>query len=243
MKNRFFAIPLTLCLALALAGCGGELGSQPVTVPGSAPSSGSDLVSQALKDFDYAYQDDTQALMAAQSGLNEGGRTMLPAGPECISAQEAVNRAALWMEVFSGVDLAPYPFTTHSLRTPEYAEGERTLWYVDCWQAPEGVDEGSFHFSAYVDAITGDVVRVSTPLPVGAERTQLTRQELESAAGLLPGLFERLGLPAPTGTELPNGADLCMLAEVGDASYLVYFEGAEKRPVSILEPALWQRPE
>lgn len=105
------------------------------------------------------------------------------------------------------------------------------------------MDESSFHFNAYVDAITGDVVRVSTPLPVGTERTQLTRQELESAAGLLPELFGRLGLPAPTGIEVADGAAPYVLAEAGDTSYRVYFEGAEKRPVSIVEPALWQQPE
>ena len=113
-----------------------------------------------------------------------------------MEVQQAVNTAAHWMEAASGIPLGEYQFTTYAFRRTDYQNGERTIWSVDCWQAPDGTDEGSFHFIALLDAINGQLLslNVKPPLNSGLYASD-SSDSLELFQVMLPALFEAMGLP------------------------------------------------
>ena len=95
-----------------------------------------------------------------------------------------------------GIPLGEYQFTTYAFRRTDYQNGERTIWSVDCWQAPDGTDEGSFHFIALLDAINGQLLslNVKPPLNSGLYASD-SSDSMELFQVMLPALFEEMGLP------------------------------------------------
>ena len=110
---------------------------------------------------------------------------------------DIVNTAARWMETASGIPLGEYQFTTYAFRRTDYQNGERTIWSVDCWQAPDGTDESSFHFIALLDAINGQLLslRVAPPMNSGLHSSD-SSGSLEQFQAIVPDLFDEMGLPA-----------------------------------------------
>lgn len=198
-----------LCAALLFSACSAP-GQTPVAVsdPVSASSSPApDPVSAALDACNYAYHDYTDEFVAEHPDpvqLNNGledvpdyYKTYVQPDEACMDVQQAVNTAARWMEAASGIPLGEYQFTTYAFRRTDYQNGERTIWSVDCWQAPDGTDEGSFHFIALLDAINGQLLslNVKPPLNSGLYASD-SSDSLELFRAMLPALFEEMGLPA-----------------------------------------------
>ncbi len=198
-----------LCAALLFSACSAP-GQTPVAVsdPVSASSSPApDPVSAALDACDYAYHDYTEEFMAEHpdpvqlnnglEGVPDYYKIYVQPDEACMEVQQAVNTAARWMEAASGIPLGEYQFTTYAFRRTDYQNGERTIWSVDCWQAPDGTDEGSFHFIALLDAINGQLLslNVKPPLNSGLYASD-SSDSLELFRAMLPALFEEMGLPA-----------------------------------------------
>lgn len=208
MKRRS-VFTTALCAVLLLSACSAP-GQTPVAVsdPVSVSSSSApDPVSAALDACDYAYHDYTEEFVAEHPDpvqLNNGLEGMpdyykiyvQPDGA-CMDVQQAVNTAAHWMETASGIPLGEYQFTTYAFRRTDYQNGERTIWSVDCWQAPDGTDEGSFHFIALLDAINGQLLslRVAPPMNSGLHSSD-SSGSLEQFQAVVPDLFDEMGLPA-----------------------------------------------
>ena len=198
-----------LCAALLFSACSAP-GQTPVAVsdPVSASSSPApDPVSTALDACDYAYHDYTEEFMAEHpdpvqlnnglEGVPDYYKIYVQPDEACMEVQQAVNTAAHWMEAASGIPLGEYQFTTYAFRRTDYQNGERTIWSVDCWQAPDGTDEGSFHFITLLDAINGQLLslNVKPPLNSGLYASD-SSDSLELFRAMLPALFEEMGLPA-----------------------------------------------
>lgn len=198
-----------LCAVLLFSACSAP-GQTPVAVsdPVSASSSPApDPVSAALDACDYAYHDYTDEFVAEHpdpvqlnnglEGVPDYYKTYVQPDEACMDVQQAVNTAARWMEAASGIHLGEYQFTTYAFRRTDYQNGERTIWSVDCWQAPDGTDEGSFHFVALLDAINGQLLslNVKPPLNSGLYASD-SSDSLELFRAMLPALFEEMGLPA-----------------------------------------------
>lgn len=197
------------CAVLLLSACSAP-GQTPVAVsdPVSVSSSSApDPVSAALDACDYAYHDYTEEFVAEHPDpvqLNNGLEGMpdyykiyIQPDDACMDVQQAVNTAAHWMETASGIPLGEYQFTTYAFRRTDYQNGERTIWSVDCWQAPDGTDEGSFHFIALLDAINGQLLslRVAPPMNSGLHSSD-SSGSLEQFQAIVPDLFDEMGLPA-----------------------------------------------
>ena len=207
MKHR--SVLAALCAALLLSACSAP-GNTPVAV--SAPvsvssSSAPDPVSAALDACDYAYHDYTEEFVAEHPDpvqLNNGldgapdyYKSYVQPDEACMDVQQAVNTAACWMEAASGIPLAEYQFTTYAFRRTDYQNGERTIWSVDCWQAPDGTDEGSFHFITLLDAINGQLLALNVKAPLNSVLyASDSSDSLELFRAMLPALFEEMGLPA-----------------------------------------------
>lgn len=198
-----------LCAALLFSACSAP-GQTPVAVsdPVSASSGPApDPVSAALDACDYAYHDYTEEFMTEYpdpvqlnnglEGVPDYYKIYVQPDEACMEVQQAVNTAARWMEAASGIPLGEYQFTTYAFRRTDYQNGERTIWSVDCWQAPDGTDEGSFHFIALLDAINGQLLSldVKPPLNSGLYASD-SSDSLERFRAMLPALFEEMGLPA-----------------------------------------------
>lgn len=208
MKRRS-VFTTALCAVLLLSACSAP-GQTPVAVsdPVSVSSSSApDPVSAALDACDYAYHDYTEEFVAEHPDpvqLNNGLEGMpdyykiyVQPDDACMDVQQAVNTAAHWMETASGIPLGEYQFTTYAFRRTDYQNGERTIWSVDCWQAPDGTDEGSFHFIALLDAINGQLLslRVAPPMNSGLHSSD-SSGSLEQFQAIVPDLFDEMGLPA-----------------------------------------------
>ena len=208
MKRRS-VFTTALCAVLLLSACSAP-GQTPVAVsdPVSVSSSSApDPVSAALDACDYAYHDYTEEFVAEHPDpvqLNNGLEGMpnyykiyIQPDDACMDVQQAVNTAARWMETASGIPLGEYQFTTYAFRRTDYQNGERTIWSVDCWQAPDGTDEGSFHFIALLDAINGQLLslRVAPPMNSGLHSSD-SSGSLEQFQAIVPDLFDEMGLPA-----------------------------------------------
>lgn len=209
MKHFNLLCSAALCAALLLSACSAP-GNTPVAVsdPVSASvSTAPDPVSAALDACDYAYHDYTEEFLAehpdpiqlnsGMDGAANSYKTYVQPDDACMDVQQAVNTAAHWMEAASGIPLAEYQFTTYAFRRSDYQNGERTVWSVDCWQAPNGTDEGSFHFVALLDAINGQLLSLHVAPPIGSEvYSSDSSGSLEQFRAILPALFEEMGLPA-----------------------------------------------
>lgn len=195
-----------LCAALLFSACSAP-GQTPVAVsdPVSVSSSSApDPVSAALDACDYAYHDYTDEFVAEHpdpvqlnnglEGVPDYYKTYVQPDEACMDVQQAVNTAARWMEAASGIHLGEYQFTTYAFRRTDYQNGERTIWSVDCWQAPDGTDEGSFHFVALLDAINGQLLSLNVKPPLNSGL--YASDSLELFRAMLPPLFEEMGLPA-----------------------------------------------
>ena len=208
MKRRS-VFTTALCAVLLLSACSAP-GQTPVAVsdPVSVSSSSApDPVSAALDACDYAYHDYTEEFVAEHPDpvqLNNGLEGMpdyykiyIQPDDACMDVQQAVNTAARWMETASGIPLGEYQCTTYAFRRTDYQNGERTIWSVDCWQAPDGTDEGSFHFIALLDAINGQLLslRVAPPMNSGLHSSD-SSGSLEQFQAIVPDLFDEMGLPA-----------------------------------------------
>ena len=218
MNLRPIALSLTATLALTGFSACSAPGQTPVAVsdPVSASSSSApDPVSAALDACDYAYHDYTEEFMAEHpdpvqlnnglEGVPDYYKIYVQPDEACMEVQQAVNTAAHWMEAASGIPLGEYQFTTYAFRRTDYQNGERTIWSVDCWQAPDGTDEGSFHFIALLDAINGQLLslNVKPPLNSGLYASD-SSDSLELFQVMLPALFEEMGLPT-VGAVKPAG--------------------------------------
>ena len=207
--KRLSVLTAALCAALLFSACSAP-GQTPVAVsdPVSASSSPApDPVSAALDACDYAYHDYTEEFMAEHpdpiqlnnglEGVPDYYKIYVQPDEACMEVQQAVNTAAHWMEAASGIPLGEYQFTTYAFRRTDYQNGERTIWSVDCWQAPDGTDEGSFHFIALLDAINGQLLslRVAPPMNSGLHSSD-SSGSLEQFQAIVPDLFDEMGLPA-----------------------------------------------
>ena len=206
--KRLSVLTAALCAALLFSACSAP-GQTPVAVsdPVSVSSSSApDPVSAALDACDYAYHDYTEEFVAEHpdpvqlnnglEGVPDYYKIYVQPDEACMEVQQAVNTAAHWMEAASGIPLGEYQFTTYAFRRTDYQNGERTIWSVDCWQAPDGTDEGSFHFIALLDAINGQLLslNVKPPLNSGLYASD-SSDSLELFQVMLPALFEEMGLP------------------------------------------------
>ena len=219
MKDFNLLCSAILCAVLLFTACSAP-GNTPVAVsdPVSAPSATApDPVSAALDACDYAYHDYTGELVAKHPDplqLNSGMegaadyyKSYVQPDDACMDVQQAVNTAAHWMETASGIPLGEYQFTTYAFRRTDYQNGERTVWSVDCWQAPNGTDEGSFHFIALLDAINGQLLSLRVAPPMGSEAYSSDSSEsLEQFRAILPALFEEMGLPAVESVQPAEGS-------------------------------------
>lgn len=210
MNRRPIALGLAATLALAGFSACSAPGNTPVAVSdpvSTAASTSADPVSAALDACDYAYHDYTEEFVAEHPDpvqLNNGldgapdyYKSYVQPDEACMDVQQAVNTAARWMEAASGIPLAEYQFTTYAFRRTDYQNGERTIWSVDCWQAPDGTDEGSFHFITLLDAINGQLLSLNVKPPLNSGLCASDSSDsLELFRAMLPALFEEMGLPA-----------------------------------------------
>ena len=208
MKHRS-VLATALCAALLLSACSAP-GNTPVAVSdpvSTAASTSADPVSAALDACDYAYHDYTEEFVAEHpdpvqlnnglEGVPDYCKIYVQPDEACMEVQQAVNTAAHWMEAASGIHLAEYQFTTYAFRRTDYQNGERTIWSVDCWQAPDGTDDGSFHFVALLDAINGQLLSLNVKPPLNSRLyASDSSDSLELFRAMLPALFEEMGLPA-----------------------------------------------
>lgn len=208
MNLRPIALSLTATLALTGFTACSAPGQTPVAVsdPVSASSSSApDPVSAALDACDYAYHDYTQEWIEERSGPtaeaeNPDGtpysKTFEAPDAACMNAQQAANLGAKLMEPAHGVDLTPYELTVYSFRTSQYQNNERYIWVVDSWEAPDNTDESSFHFRVELDAITGQLLKMSGHPFVYSDPTETSETAKNEFIRQLPTLFETIDLPA-----------------------------------------------